>query len=375
MAEQRTNIDVKRSNRVSVYRQLLVQGRSSIQQLSRALEMSVPTVTKNINELIEKGLLEDSGEYDSTGGRRPRTVSPIIDAKIALGIDITQHHIGLVAVDLVSNVLKYKRPRKDYVNEDGYYAEVAGMLEDFIDESSLDRNRILGVGIAIPGIVTEDGQTITGSGVLEIVGEYRNPFAKHIPYPNDMINEASAAGFIEWFGSKDLHDLVYLSLSNSVGGAIIVDDQLYHGDTQKSAEFGHVIIHHKGKKCYCGKTGCYDSYGSALLLSDLAAGNLSVFFSGLRDGNSQYREVFDLYLDDLAFMIGNLRTQYDSTIVLGGYVGSYLEEHIPEIMERSLGYTQPNIKFANYIRACRYKIEASAVGAAMRYLYEYVNSI
>lgn len=353
MAEQRTNIDVKRSNRVSVYRQLLGQGRSSIQQLSRALEMSVPTVTKNINELIEKGLLEESGEYDSTGGRRPKTVSPIVDAKIALGIDITQHHIGLVAVDLVSNVLKYKRPRKDYVNEDGYYAEVAAMLEDFIDESSLSRDCILGVGIAIPGIITEDGQTITGSGVLDLVGELPNPFSRHIPYPNDMINEASAAGFIEWYGSKDLHDLVYLSLSNSVGGAIIVDDQLYHGDTQKSAEFGHVIIHHAGKKCYCGKTGCYDSYGSALLLSDLTDGNLALFFDDLRSGNSQHREVFDFYLDDLAFMIGNLRTQYDCMIVLGGYVGSYLEEHIPEIKERSLGYTQPNIRHADYIRACR----------------------
>ena len=374
--EQRTNIDVKRTNRVSVYRKILEQDNITIQQLSRSLGMSIPTVTKNINELIAQGLVEESGEYDSTGGRRPKMVSPIRTAKIAIGLDITQNHISTVAVDLCGNVLNFQRLRKKYLNDVTYYAEVAGLVNDFIEEIGYPKESILGVGIAIPGRVSADGSIIMGSGVLKIRGEYvHNPFKGLFEYEHTMINEASAAGFIEWFGAGDVNDMIYVSLSNSVGGAIIIDGNLYEGDMQKSAEFGHVIIHKGGERCYCGKKGCYDPYGKAVLLSDLAEGNLEAFFTQLRQEDKALTEAFDTYLDDLAFFVGNLRTHFDCDVILGGYVGSYLDEYLAEIRERVLGYTYPNVSIADYIKPCKYKVESSAAGAAVRYIYDFVTCL
>lgn len=371
--EQKTNIDVKRTNQVSVYRKILKHDRITIQQLSQSLGMSVPTVTKNINELILQGLVKESGEYDSTGGRRPKTVSPIKTTKVAVGLDITQNHISIVAVDLCGNVLNFKRLRKIFVNEAQYYSEVAALVNSFIDENHFRKQTVLGVGIAIPGIVSADGMVIMGSGVLKIRGEHvDNPFAGQFEYENSMLNEANAAGFIEWFGSNEVKDMVYLSLSNSVGGAIIIDGQLFPGDTQRSAEFGHVITHKDGKCCYCGKKGCYDFYGKAVLLSDLADGSIDTFFKQLRRGNVLFQKTFDVYLNDLAFLVGNLRTQFDCPIVLGGYVGSYLDEYLDEVKKRVSAYT---LKETGYLKTCKYKIEASAAGAAMQYIYRFITNL
>jgi predicted NBD/HSP70 family sugar kinase len=376
--QQRTNRDVKRTNRNLVYKYLLEKGRLTIQQLSRALNISIPTITKNIYELIRMELVVESGEGDSTGGRRPKIVMPVAGAKIALGIDITQHHICIAAVDLVGNILKCERIRKDFYNEEMYYIEVADILNGFIEENALSKDKVIGAGIAIPGIISADEQTILASGVLEIREPMGNPFQTHISYDTNMYNEASAAAFIEWYGRQNGGNMVYVSLSNSVGGAVVIDNAIIPGDGQKSAEFGHIITHKGGKKCYCGRTGCYDSYGTALLLANLTDGNLGAFFEALEEenGTGPLSDVFSQYVDDLAFLVANLRTSYDSDIVLGGYVGSYLENYLDRIRARVSHYLNDGATDDfSYIKSCRYKVEASALGVAMRHVEKFINQV
>ena len=130
--------------------------------------------------------------------------------------------------------------------------------------------------------------------------------------------------FAEGIGSDLPSSFFYLSLSNTVGGAIFHDGNLLPGDAFRCGEAGHMTLIPDGKPCYCGKTGCVDAYCSARLLSDLSGGRLEDFFLGLQQNNPDYRSVWDTYLKHLAVVINNLHMILDYDIVLGGYVGSFL---------------------------------------------------
>ena len=182
--------------------------------------------------------------------------------------------------------------------------------------------------------------------------------------------------------------MVYLMLSNTVGGAVLFENNnvimtagneleavnMYRGDNWRSAEFGHMVIHPGGRTCYCGKKGCLDAYCSALRLADLTEGKLERFFEKLEEGNAEYEKIWDEYLDNLAIVVDNLRMCFDCEVVLGGYVGNLIGPYVPRLRQM---VAEKNLfgHDGNYVRACDYRAEASALGAAIKLIENYVETI
>ena len=137
--KQVTNIEVKRNNRNRVYR--FICGHETVSNPDISYE------TQITKELIEKGLVEEVGELKSTGGRRAKALSAVANAKQAVGLDITKNHISLVLTNLKGEILRYVRIYKPFVAQGEYYCELSEILEQFLDESDADREKILGVGI------------------------------------------------------------------------------------------------------------------------------------------------------------------------------------------------------------------------------------
>jgi predicted ArsR family transcriptional regulator len=132
-----SNIDVKRLNRNRVFRYINRHERLSKQELAQALGMSSPTVLFITNELIEKGVIREEGVFESTGGRKAKALSPIHDARFALGLDITRNHIGIVLTNLSGKVLEHIRMQKKFENSEQY--------RHFLSESLLSFNHDAGV--------------------------------------------------------------------------------------------------------------------------------------------------------------------------------------------------------------------------------------
>ena len=84
-----TNIEVKKNNRNGVFRYICKHKTVSNPDISYGMKISLPTVTQITKELIEKGLVEEKGELESTGGRRAKALSAASGAKLAVGLDIT----------------------------------------------------------------------------------------------------------------------------------------------------------------------------------------------------------------------------------------------------------------------------------------------
>lgn len=169
-----TNMEVKKRNRNRVFRYICRNGTVSNPDISYNMKISLPTATQITKELIEEGLVEEKGELQSTGGRRAKALSAVVNARLAVGLDITKNHITLILTNIAGEMLKYERICYPYAAGEFYYREINEKLEGFLTESGADRSKILGVGISFPGIIDLEKQLITYSHIL---GVEEIPFA------------------------------------------------------------------------------------------------------------------------------------------------------------------------------------------------------
>lgn len=369
-----TNIEVKKNNRNRIFRYICKHDSISNPDIAYELKMSLPTVTQNTRELIERGLVEETGELKSTGGRRAKALSTASNFRVAAGLDITKNHIGLVLTNLIGEILRYDRIYLPYADSDEYYQEVNRKLEEFLEGGGGDKDRILGIGISFPGIVDLQKEEITYSHILGVEAIPFSAVSRYFAYPCYFLNDANAGAYAEGIHSDTLERFFYLSLSNTVGGAIFSHGELIQGNGFRCGEVGHMTIIPDGTACYCGKLGCMDAYCSAGRLSGLTDGKLERFFMELKSGNKEIMDIWDEYTTYLSIAINNIHMVLDCDIILGGYVGSCLESHIQDIRRKVV---QRNI-FAGddtFVRACNYKVGAAALGAALNVIEAFVEQV
>lgn len=369
-----TNMEVKKKNRNDVFRYICRQGTVSNPEIAHQLNMSLPTATQITKELIEEGFVEEKGELQSTGGRRAKALSAAADAKLAVGLDITRNHVTLVLANLVGEMLKYERISQPYAPTDTYYSCISQRLESFLDGNGVERDKVLGIGISLPGIVDLDREMIADSHVLGLKAVPFAAISRYFLYPCSFMNDANAGAYAEGAGAEEAGRFFYLSLSNTVGGAVFDKGELVQGRNFRCGEAGHMTVAAGGKRCYCGKKGCLDAYCAAGCLSEVSDGKPEQFFRLLDQGKAKAIKAWDSYTDYLAMAVNNIHMILDCDVVLGGYVGSCMGMHIQDIWDKvaernTFGEKEP------FVRACRYKAEAAALGAALKVTETFVSQI
>jgi len=366
------DFNLRKFNTSNIYSYFLNHPDATKQDLASSLNLTLPTVTKNIDYLSGLGLIEASGSRGQTGGRRAVTYSLCAEAKVALGLDITMHHVGCVAVDLNGKIISFRRNQLVFEYSESYFKEVSELLKDFIKRSEIDDEKILGVGIGIQALVKSDNRTVFYSGIMEFRQDTYDMFRKYIPYDISMFNDAKASCFAEKWINKDIQNAFYILLSNNVGGAMIINGQVYSGNNFRAAEVGHITLVPQGRKCYCGQYGCVDPY---LAATNLSQDDLAGYFAELEiTKDEKMLDNWDRYLDYMASAINNVRALLDCDIILGGYVGAYLEPYLDEIKRRAMKINTFDTN-TDFIKLCSYKYESIAAGAALHYISQFIKTI
>lgn len=369
--------DRRRQTRSSIYHYLYQSpDPRSKQDISRDLNLSLPTVYQNITELLDAGLIEYAGSTPSAGGRPAMQLRITPGARCAIGISVTGHRLRFAAADLSREEIAYKDlPHSYNVEDEGYSAFVADTLERFIDESRLKRDRILGVGISVAGIIPPDSSTVLFAPTLYIRNLSLKGLIDAIPYSVLPWNDASSGGFAEWYGGKEAREsIAFLSLAEGVGGAVLVNGDQYIGNNYRSGEFGHTCVEPNGLLCSCGKRGCLEAYCSSKRLSTDLGITLAEFFAGLENGNKEYTALWEDFKTHLVIGLHNIRMTLDCDIVLGGYLTGFLKPYLPELKEM-LAEADPFDKDCNYLRISRYSKDSSMLGVALTFIRDYLNSI
>lgn len=373
---------VRKVNRNLIFRYMYDHPGLSKQELSEALNLSLPTLTQNLSELLERGLIcNDETKKQSTGGRKARTLNVRGDAGFAVGLDVTAHHLSGAVINLLGEIVSSNRVRIPFAAEEAYFSFMAQFIEEMLDAAGVDRSRVLGAGFAVPAIVSRDGQQLTYASILNFTHGKLSDFARRIPYPCRFVNDADAGGSAEYWNNGALHEnardrgILYLMVSNSVGGAFFLDGESYPGQNRRANELGHITLHPDGRRCYCGQPGCADAYLNTKLLSDPYDGNLNAFFDALDAGKAQAVELWSAYERDLALLINSLRMAYDCDIVLGGYLGNFMGERRLRALRALLAERNHFDSSGDYLIACAYKREAAAIGAGLSYVNDLLQSV
>jgi predicted NBD/HSP70 family sugar kinase len=371
-----STVELRRQNRNRVFRGLMDGGEPLTKQdLAAQLGMSMPTLSQNLKELEAMGLVENSGTTGSTGGRKPRLLSLVPEARFAVGIELSSNSSRIIAIDLKCNQLAFALYDDcPFANTEAAAKDLANRLEGFLDAHDLSRERLLGVGITVPGIVNAQ-QTLIEYAPTAMIDKMSPIWVnRYIPYPSFLDNDATCGGYAEWWNHAEKTNMAYISLCRGIGGAILVNGSAYGGDHQRSAEFGHMCIHPGGRVCNCGKRGCFEAYCSATRLSGDLHLTIDEFFAGLKAGNPAYQNTWNTYLDDLALAVGSIHTMLDCNIVIGGAFPQYLAEYQKDLEER-LGRLNPFSDEGNYVHFCRYHDRSTCVGAALRYIAAFVDQV
>lgn len=371
-----TTIALKKINRSKIYQYIYRSKLTSKLQIVQDLQMGLSTVSQNLNLLENEGLIENNGYFDSTGGRKANAIQIVSDFRISIGVGILKNIFHITAIDLYGNTVYTDTIPLTYSNTAAYYQQITDKVKDFIDKNQYPENKILGVSIATQGITSPDNTTVIYGNIMNNTGMRLKDFSRHLPYPCHLEHDSKSAAFLELWNHPELDSAVVLLLNRNLGGAIITNHQIHQGRSMHSGTIEHICVNPDGPLCYCGNRGCLETYCSANSLEQASGMTIKEFFPLLREKKSpQLIQIWEDYLKHLAFAMKNLNLVIDAPIIISGYLAPYFTEDDTDYLLRQINSMTPFELKEEQILVGTHGQYTPAIGAALFYVKEFIQSV
>jgi N-acetylglucosamine repressor len=366
--------DIKRSNYSSIYQLIYQNEKLSKQEIANQLHLSLPTVTQNLVRLEEEKLIEKGGQFESSVGRRATAYAICPKARISIGVEILKKKVHILAIDLLGVIFEKTKLSIEYSNEESYFKEVSHAIEAFISSLHVEKEQVLGIGLAVQALTSTDGLTITYGKILNCTGLDIHVFSQHLNYPCKFIHDAKCAATTELWIRNDIGDAVYLSIGTHLGGAIIINNQIYMGKEGYSGTVEHMTIDPQGSSCYCGEKGCMETLCSISALLEEEE-TLEFFFQQLRSEIPSYVERWHSFLDNLAISINNIHLVINREFIIGGHISPYLNELDIQLLHEKVNERTAFPSNEPFIHISRSLENGVPKGAAILFVQSFLNSI
>ena len=371
-----TTIALKKINRSKIYQYIYRSKLTSKLQIVQDLQMGLSTVSQNLNLLENEGLIEKNGYFASTGGRKANAIQIVSDFKISIGVGILKNMFHITAIDLYGNTICTDTIPLTYSNTAAYYQQITDKVKDFIDKKQYPEDKILGVSIATQGITSPDNTTVIYGNIMNNTGMRLKDFSRHLPYPCHLEHDSKSAAFLELWNHPELDSAVVLLLNRNLGGAIITNHQIHQGRSMHSGTIEHICINPDGPLCYCGKRGCLETYCSANSLEQASGMAIKEFFPLLKEKKSpQLIQIWEDYLNHLAFAMKNLNLIIDAPIIISGYLAPYFTEEDTDYLLEQINSMTPFELEEEQLLVETHGQYTPAIGAALFYVEEFIHSV
>ena len=240
--------------------------------------LSMESVIRYVEELTREGLITTAGYSRPSVGRKAAYLTIRPEGCFFLGLRFSPLGLNGVIVDFSGEV----RCRREELFYEGIPAgEVLERLcvcaAGLMEELGGDRERLLGIGVAVPGLV--DRENGVGIRYVHIPGWENVPVREileerlGLPVTVEHSLKATALAAARLPENRGIQDLLFLLVGRGVGMAILADGEIYPGAANLSGEIGHIFSASNGVRCRCGRTGCLETVaGSPAVVRRLAEG-------------------------------------------------------------------------------------------------------
>ncbi len=272
---------------------------ATVADLSKELNISTPKIINLINELIEDELIKDYGKVDSTGGRRASMYGLVAEAGFFIGVDIKRFSVNIGLLDFKKHLVTIKKdiPYK-LENSHEAFEQLIAIIEDFIAHLSIEREKILGIGINLTGrINNETGYSYSFFHFYEepLANTLKNRLGIEVFLEND--SRAMSYGEFCFGVVSNEKNVLFVNMDYGIGLGILIDGKVYYGKSGFSGEFGHIPFFNNEILCHCGKKGCLETEASGNAL-------IRLFKEKIQEGSSsqlisKYENVEQIKLQDI----------------------------------------------------------------------------
>jgi predicted NBD/HSP70 family sugar kinase len=251
-------------------RHFIYNGSSTIPDLAKDMELSVPTATKLVAEMCDEGYLNSYGKLKTQGGRRPIVYGLNSDSGYFLGVDIRHRAINVALSNFSGEIVDCDTEiafDKDGV-PDKSVERLCELVNHFMDNSNIDRAKIMSGCLDIPGRVNPaSGYSYSHLSFSE--RPLSEILTDRLGFSMFIENDTRAMTYGEFLHGvvKGESNVLFINLSHGIGMGIIIDGKIYNGKSGFAGEFGHMSVFDNEIMCHCGKKGCLETEisGAALI--------------------------------------------------------------------------------------------------------------
>ena len=369
-------------------------------ELQKATDLAWATISKSINELETKEFIIEVSEGDDTvnadAGRPAKKYDISSKKNLMIGIDINIDSVQVVVIDIKCRVL-YSKSSMIFEPERDYILSLAKlMIGNALKEFGDDKTMFLGIGFSLMSVVdAENGIAVYSQHLKNWTNiNFKQIFENEFGLPVLIEHDPNCCAIAEMnvgIGKK-YKNICFLRLSFGIGMSMIINGEIYKGNSGNAGEFGHMCMDMDGPYCSCGKKGCVETYAS---ISGIAAryredANKTPEYKGISDRTvdsdmaiiqktvkaaKNGDPLAQTYFDDAAKMLGisisNLIALINpDIIIMGGIFSEYSELYLDKtaeiVDEICWPYSKVNIELSAL------EGNAAAIGAAALFIQKNV---
>jgi len=269
MKEKGSNQQLLRQRNLNLIKKYIFQNSPiSRVEIAQGLGLTTPTITGMVTPLLTQGLLREIAgnphpdEVKLAG--RPRVMLEFVpEAHYICGVDVSPYHINYVMVDLSGTVVYRRRTGETLKEYETTFQLLVDGLADFISSSQIPREKLLGVGICMPGLIDGSAGKIytnfqAGWNDHDLAAELKEVLGIPVVLENNVRARAISA---DLFDRRAIAEpFAYFYVSFGISCQMIIGDKALYGHSAAAGEIGHTVVQRGGPVCpTCGNHGCLEA--------------------------------------------------------------------------------------------------------------------
>lgn len=323
--------------------------------ISQTLGVSLPTVMRFVDELIEEKLVRPLRETEWSGGRRRSLIELNTQENAVIGVNLGDNNTFGAIANIGGSILKEIEIPRDTDDPEQNFIDVVQLIQSLLEAPELAGRRVLGIGVGAPGVTHHKEGLVVWAPTLN----WRNfPLQKrlaekfNLPIIVDNDVNLSALGEM-WYGAgKNLKNIAVIALGAGIGSAIVVDGFLYRGTHEAAGEIGYQVPDREHLGAERKRFGSMEQVASGVGIADrarhLLAGTLpeaqlehltaKEVFDAMRRGESWAEPIYTETVQYLAMIVSSISAILDpEVIIFSGGVSRAADLFIPTIQQHLAG--------------------------------------